>query len=421
MAETLAHETDDAPLDAAAIRSRFERLSLSRRGEEEAEEAASVAAADAVRGQRSEYEEALQTVDAWASSAAALGSDDLDAFMEWLRKEVSLAEEENHKLSGEICSIGETTVKDTIQLDADIAALESSLKKVDTEGLKHFEASHTVELSVSTDSCKNQTNVDNDYKYEFLELGHHLEKNEKDLKLLENQNSSLQRAEAMWELESMFSEAKVLDFKDNCLRVFLKAPLLTSESLIYGHKLDCSVNSNVSDHELLIEVDEISMEPKKVQIFPDDICVDILIDKLKSSREVISVPSLGWLIRQFQHHIVINTLRCSLVNDANNSRHSFEYFGKDETIVAHLAGGIDAFIKIPADWPLSSYGLKLISIHNSGMQSTDITSTLLCKTKELANVLELQTRRHLVKFVDAVEDILLREMRSQLHSSSKSG
>ncbi|KAL5214635.1 hypothetical protein ABZP36_003787 [Zizania latifolia] len=426
MAETLAH---DAAVEirrwlasVVSSDSRFERLSLSRRGEEGVEEAASAAAApaDSVRDLRSEYEEALQVVDAWASSVTALGSDDLDAFMEWLRKEVSLAEEENHKLSGEICSIAETTVKDTIQLDADIAALGSSLKKIDSEGLKHLEASHTVELSISTDSCRNQTNVDKDYKYELLELGHQLEKSEKDLKLLEIQSSSLQKAEAMWELESMFSEAKILDFKDNCLRVFLKAPVLSSESLMYGHKLDCSVNSNVSDHELLIEV-EGNMEPKKVQIFPDDICVDILIDKLKSSREVISAPPLGWLIRQFQHHIVINTLRRSLVNDANNSRHSFEYFDKNETIVAHLAGGIDAFIKISSDWPLSSYGLKLISIHNSGTQSTDITSILLCKTKELANGLELQTRRHLVTFVDAIEDILLREMRSQLHSSSKSG
>jgi hypothetical protein len=62
-------------------------------------------------------------------------------------------------------------------------------------------------------------------------------------------------------------------------------------------------------------------------------------------------------------------------------RHSFEYLDKDETIVAHLAGGIDAFFKISAAWPLSSYGLKLISIRNSGTQPTSITLDLLCKTK----------------------------------------
>uniref|UniRef100_J3LX54 Uncharacterized protein n=2 Tax=Oryza brachyantha TaxID=4533 RepID=J3LX54_ORYBR len=340
--------------------------------------------------------------------------------MEWLRKEVSLAEAENRRLPVEICSIEETTLKDMIQLDADIAALESSLKKIDSEALKHLEASHTTELSVATNSFGDQTNFDKDYKNEVLELDHQLEKNENDLKMLENLNNSMQRVEAMWELESMLSEAKVLDFKDNCLRVFLKAPVLTPECLMYGQELDCSSISFVSDHELLIEVDEESMEPKKVQIFPDDICVDTLIDKLKASREIISTASLGWLIRQFQHHIIINTLRRSLVNDANNPRRSYEYFDKDGTIVAHLAGGIDAFIKISADWPLSSYGLKLISIQNSEAQSKDITLSLLCKTKELANGLDLQTRRHLVKFVDAVEDILFQEMRPQLHSSSVS-
>lgn len=64
----------------------------------------------------------------------------------------------------------------------------------------------------------------------------------------------------------MLSEAKVLDFKDNCLRVFLKGPILTSECVIYGQRLDCAVDSFVSDHELLVEVDERSMELKKVQV-----------------------------------------------------------------------------------------------------------------------------------------------------------
>lgn len=408
MAETLAEDAADAPLDAAAIRSRLERLALSRRGEEEVASAAA-AAADAVRRLPSvEDVEPLQGLefDAWASSAAPMESD-FDAFMEWLSKEVSLAEEENRKLSVEISSVAETTLKDSIQLDADIAELESSLKKIDSQGLKHLEASHIAELSVSTDSCRDQIKFDKDYKYEVLELNQQLEKYENDLKLLENQKS----AEAMWELESMLSEANVLDFKDNCLRVFLKEAVLTPECLMYGKESDCSVNSFVSDHELLIEVGE-NMEPKKVQIFPDDTCVDILLDKLKASRETISTTSLGWIIRQFQHHIIINTLRRSLVKDANNSRHSFEYIDKDGTILAHLAGGIDAFIKISADWPLSSCGLKLISIHSSRAQSADISLALLSKTKELANGLELQTRRHLVKFVDAIEDILFREMRS---------
>jgi hypothetical protein len=50
-------------------------------------------------------------------------------------------------------------------------------------------------------------------------------------------------------------------------------------------------------------------------------------------------------------------------------------------IVAHLDRGIDVSIKISSDWPLCSYGLKLISIRNSGDRPTNIASTLLSKTK----------------------------------------
>ncbi|XP_037477603.1 uncharacterized protein LOC119354939 isoform X1 [Triticum dicoccoides] len=427
MAETLALapvEDPEAPLDAAAIRSRFKQLSTLWGGDEEEP----VDAAAAEDGLRSGCEADMQAEDAWDSSAAELESRCLDLYIEWLRKEVSLTEEENCKLSAEISVIGETVFKDMIPLDAEIESLESSLNTLGSEGLKHSEAS-----PISTDSGFNQIDIEKDCKYELtmlcvvehtpltnfqeLKLDHQIGKSEMDLKLLQIQSISMQRDEEMWQLQSLVSGPKVLECKDNCLRVLLKAPILTSECVILGQKLDCVVDSSVSDHELLIEVDEGSMELNKVQIFPADVCVDILIEKLKSSREVISAPSLGWLIRQCQQQIVINTLRRSLVNDANNSRHSFEYFDKDETIVAHLVGAIDAFFKISADWPLSSYGLKLISIRNSGTQPTNITLHLLCKTKELANGLELETRRHLVRFVDAVEEILVREMQSELHSS----
>jgi hypothetical protein len=62
-------------------------------------------------------------------------------------------------------------------------------------------------------------------------------------------------------------------------------------------------------------------------------------------------------------------------------RHSFEYFDKEDAIIAHLDRGIDASIKISSDWPLCSYGLKLISICNSGTHPTNIASSLLTKTK----------------------------------------
>ncbi|RCV33239.1 hypothetical protein SETIT_7G067300v2 [Setaria italica] len=406
-----AQVPEEAPLDAAAIRSRVEQLSLKRR-RRGVEEEAEVADAEVALGLDSAYQVAEEGMDVLDSSTAAISIDDLDAYLERLRKEVSLADEGNRKVSDEIGVTAETTTNDMIRLDVDSEVLESLLSKLESKGFNHFEASPAPGQSdsSSTDSCRNQSIADKDCIYEVLELDQQIGKSKMNLKMLQ----SLRSVDEMWQLKSMLLpfEAKVLDFKDNSLRMFLKAPTLMSGCVIYGQKLDCAIDSFVSDHELLIEVDEGNMEPKNVKIFPDDVCIDILIEKLESSREVISSPSLGWLIQQCQRCFIINALRRSLVNDANNSRHSFEYFDKEEAIVAHLDRGIDASIKISSDWPLCSYGLKLISLRNSGTHPTNMASSLLSKTKELANGLDLHIRQHLLRFVDAVEEILIRELRS---------
>jgi len=70
--------------------------------------------------------------------------------------------------------------------------------------------------------------------------------------------------------------AKELDFKDNCLRIFLKATTWTSDCVIYGQKLDCAIDSVISDHELLIEVDERNMEPKNLKVTLMQTCFLIL-------------------------------------------------------------------------------------------------------------------------------------------------
>ncbi|GJN03184.1 hypothetical protein PR202_ga20595 [Eleusine coracana subsp. coracana] len=382
-----AEGPEEAPLDAAAIRSRVEQLSLKwRRAREEEEAPVAGAEAEARRGMSSMYEVADEAMDEWDSVSAAIPSGDLgdlDAYLEWLRTKVNVVEEMNQKAADEIAVLEETTTKDMIQLDVGIKELESSLWKLDPKDLSHYEASPINELPDSTDSCRSQSIVDNDYKFEVLKLDQQIEKSEMDLKLFQD----MERADEIWKLESMLlpSGAKILDFKDNCLRMFLRAPILTSDSLAYEHKMDCAVVSFVSDHELLIELGDGIIKLKEVQISPNDVCVDILIEMLKSSR------------------------------------HSFEYSDKEETIVAHLVCGIDLFIKTSADWPLSSYGLKLISICNSGTHPTNITSSLLEKTKELANGLELQIRQHIVRFVDSVEEILVRELQSELHAVHSSG
>lgn len=58
--------------------------------------------------------------------------------------------------------------------------------------------------------------------------------------------------------------------------------------------------------------------------------------------------------------------------------HLFDYLDRDEIIVAHMTGGVDALIKIAQGWPALSSPLKLISLKGSE-NSKDISSTFLCK------------------------------------------
>lgn len=62
-----------------------------------------------------------------------------------------------------------------------------------------------------------------------------------------------------------------------------------------------------------------------------------------------------------------------------SNRHSFEYVDREEMIVAHMIGGIDAFIKPLQGWPLTSSGLTLMSLKSSSHSSKEIPLTVLCK------------------------------------------
>ncbi|WMV48314.1 hypothetical protein MTR67_041699 [Solanum verrucosum] len=120
--------------------------------------------------------------------------------------------------------------------------------------------------------------------------------------------------------------------------------------------------------------------------------------------------SLEWFVKRVQDRIVLSTLRRFLVKSANSSRHSFDYVDRDETIVAHMVGGIDAFIKLPQGWPLTSSGLTLVSLKSSSQYSQQISLTLLCKVAEVANSLDTNARQTISGFTDRVEEILMQQM-----------
>ncbi|ESR34184.1 hypothetical protein CICLE_v10005758mg [Citrus x clementina] len=202
----------------------------------------------------------------------------------------------------------------------------------------------------------------------------------------------------------------------------------TLEESSFQHKIEDVIEPSEVNHELLIEVIDGTMEIKNVEMFPNDVHISDLVDAAKSFRQsgtqldsLETSSSLQWFIRNVQDRIILSTLRRFVVKTANKSRHLFEYFEGDEMIVAHLVGGVDAFIKPSQGWPLSNSPLKLISLKSSDHHSKGISLSFFCKVEEAANSLDVQIRQNLSSFVDGVEKILLEQMRVELHYDNASG
>ncbi|THU50519.1 hypothetical protein C4D60_Mb06t21060 [Musa balbisiana] len=255
-----------------------------------------------------------------------------------------------------------------------------SMKK-SVQGLHHLSSSCPDNILLHGESHECPLHMFNENKFEILELNQRIERSKENINILQDLDHALKRLEAVGQLEHMFSDVRVIDFQGSCIRLSLKTPIPNIDGFIIQHNLDF-VEPFVSEHEMLIEVIDKTMELKSVEIFPDDVFIDGVVDTIKSSR------------------------------------HSLEYSDRDDTVTAHLVGGIDTFIKLAHGWPISSYPLKLLSIKNRDHQSKSISLSFLCKVKEMANSLDMQSRLHLARFVDAIEEILLQEMQSELHSNS---
>ncbi|KAG4376948.1 hypothetical protein GLYMA_18G001700v4 [Glycine max] len=196
----------------------------------------------------------------------------------------------------------------------------------------------------------------------------------------------------------------------------LQTYMPTFVGISYLPRVEATVDTAELNHELLIEVFEGTMRSKNVQVFPNDIYVNDIVDTAK----FVSKSSLQWFIQKVQDRIILSTLRHLVVKDANKSRYSLEYLDKDKTIVVHMAGGIDAYIKLSLGWPIFVSPLKLICIKGSD----DLKRTSLsfrCKVEKLANSLDTHIRQNISSFVDAVEEVLMEQLQLDLRVGDNSG
>ncbi|KAK7251430.1 hypothetical protein RIF29_34623 [Crotalaria pallida] len=250
---------------------------------------------------------------------------------------------------------------------------------------------------------------------EELELENKVDEMKSIVKSLHDLQCKVAWLDAVDQIEEALSGLKVLAFDANCIRLSMQTYMPKLEDLSYLERVEGAVDVAEMNHELLIEVFEGTMKIKNVQVFPNDIYVNDIVDTAKS----VSKSSLQWFISEVQDRIILSTLRHLVVKDANKSRYSLKYLDKDETIVAHMAGGIDAYIKLPNGWPIFGSPLKLVCVKGSdNLKSASLS--FHCKVEKLANSLDTRVRQNISSFVDAVEKVLKEQLQLDLLASDSS-
>ncbi|KAE8076290.1 hypothetical protein FH972_014952 [Carpinus fangiana] len=412
MAEPMETNLSSEPLDLHAIHSRIRELAdLHTCSGDDVAELSPSDSEKLLTDCALDLESRVKQIVSECSDVSFLGVDDLDAYLACLKEELNVVEAESTEFSNEIEVLTRTNVEDSIRLETDLEGLECALDFISSQGLKKTKAGARVICPSSVEDQLNLRNDCVDHKLELLELEDQIERKKKNLKSLQDLDYMYRWFDAVEQIEDALTGLKVIAFTENCIRLSLRTYIPKLEGLLYQHTTEDIIEPSEMNHELLIEVREGTMELKSVEIFPNDVYISDILDAAKS----LSKSSLQWFVTKTQDRITLCTLRRLVVNSANKSRHSFEYLDRVENIVAHMVGGVDAFIQIPQGWPVLSSPLKLISLKSSD-HSKEISLSFLCKVEELANSLTIQIRQGVSTFVDAVEKILVEQMRLELHS-----
>nr|AFK42734.1 unknown [Lotus japonicus] len=345
----------------------------------------------------------VQQIASQFSDFHSLGIQDLDAYLEHLKEEFNKVEVETTHVATEIELLATTHKDESILLEAKLEELECCLDYA-SKDQKTSEATEGFDSPMLADDCLNSTIVNIDKNLEQFVLDNKIEEMNLNIKSLEDLQCKVKWFDAVQQIEDELVGLKVLEFDENCIKLSLRTYMPTVGGSSYTERVEDGIDVRELNHELLIEV-EGNMKLKNVQVFPNDIHVNDIVDAAKS----VSKFSLQWFIQKVQDRIILNKLRHLAVKDANKSRYSLEYLDKDETIVAHMFRGIDAFIKLSHGWPIFDSPLKLISIKGSDILKRSPLS-FHCKVKNLANSLDIHIRQNISSFVDAVEKVLIEQL-----------
>ncbi|ANM65692.1 RNA-directed DNA polymerase (reverse transcriptase)-related family protein [Arabidopsis thaliana] len=344
-----------------------------------------------------------------------------DAYLEYLRNELQSVEAESAKVSEEIERLSQSHALDSSRLQRDLEGLLLSLDSMSSQDVEKSKENQP--SSSSMEVCE----VIDDDKFKMFELENQMEEKRMILKSLEDLDSLRKRFDAAEQVEDALTGLKVLEFDGNFIRLQLRTYIQKLDGFLGQHKFDHITEPSELIHELLIYLKDKTTEITKFEMFPNDIYIGDIIEAADSFRQVRlhsavldTRSSVQWVVAKVQDKIISTTLRKDFVMSSKTIRYTFEYYDKDETIVAHIAGGIDAFLKVSDGWPLLNTPLKLASLKNSDNQSKGFSLSLISKLEELANSLDLETRQNLSGFMDAVEKILVQQTREELKSNESS-
>lgn len=436
--EATATPSSSSPLDLHSLRSEVKELmEIHRSGIEDEPNTVSSDSENLLKEYAHDFESKVKEIITEYADVSFLGIEDLDAYLEHLKEELKTVEAESSKISNEIETLTRTQVEDSDRLESDLEELNCAIDLIVSEGSQNAKEDRQAvcpargEDQVCPTHTEDQSDlikIHEDHRFEILELESQIEKNKIILNSLQDLDFVLKRFDAVEQIEDSLTGLKVIDFDGKCFRLSMQTYIPTLEESSFQHKIEDVIEPSEVNHELLIEVIDGTMEIKNVEMFPNDVHITDLVDAAKSFRQsgtqldsLETSSSLQWFIRNVQDRIILSTLRRFVVKTANKSRHFFEYFERDEMIVAHLVGGVDAFIKPSQGWPLSNSPLKVISLKNSDHHSKGISLSFFCKVEEAANSLDVHIRQNLSSFVDGVEKILLEQMRVELHFDNASG
>ncbi|XP_034199219.1 uncharacterized protein LOC117614497 [Prunus dulcis] len=164
------------------------------------------------------------------------------------------------------------------------------------------------ERSVGSDECECR---------QLLELENQIEKNNIILKSLQDLECTLKWLDNTERIEDAV--------EGNCIRLSLRTYIPKLEDLFSPKKVGDATEPSEVNHELLMELLEGTIGLRNVEVLA-----------------TVGGAYMAWADIAVLHPRVMpcQPLQCPC-------RHSLEYLDKDETVVAHAVGGVDAFTKVP--------------------------------------------------------------------------